>query len=280
MMLGVAKSIGPYMASGQARARLIFQPAEEKHPGGAQKMIRDGVLEGVERVTGLHLQAESPSGRIGARQGSQSANSDRFIIRVRGRGGHGSAPHSTIDPIVVTGQIIGAVQTIVSRMVNPIDSAVITIGSVHSGSAFNAIPSTAELRGTVRTFRAEVQDLMETRLTQVVNSTAAAFGAEAEIEYMRGYPSVVNTEREWQIFRAAVDEAAGPGAWMDVAPKMGGEDFSYYLHQRPGVFWNLGAQADDHPYPHHHEQFTFDESVMPLGVWMMIQTILAFATQP
>lgn len=276
MMLGVAKILPELLAQSGGRARLIFQPAEEKHPGGALKMIRDGVLDGVSRVTGLHLQAEMPRGRIGARIGVQSANSDRFRILIEGRGGHGSAPHHTIDPIPVAGQLIGALQTLVSRHVNPTDAAVVTISAIQSGSAFNAIPSAAELKGTVRTFKQEVRDSLEGAMRTMVEATAAASGARAELDYMRGYPSVVNTEPEWRLFRAVVDEYAGPDAWMDIDERMGGEDFSYYLQERPGVFWNLGAQIGPNPYPHHHGRFTWDEAVMPLGLFIMARTIMAY----
>lgn len=277
MMLGVASILPDLMAKRPARARLIFQPAEERHPGGALKMIRDGVLEDVVRVTGLHLQAEMESGRIGARVGVQSANSDRFLIRIEGQGGHGSAPHATRDPVPVLGQMVTALQTLVSRMVNPIDAAVVTIGAVQAGSAFNAIPSSAEIRGTVRTFRSEVQDHLEEAMTRMVAGIAGASGLEASLSFMRGYPSVVNTAEEQRLLHAVVDQYAGPGTWIEVPERMGGEDFAYYLKERPGVFWNLGAQPHAHPYPHHHGKFTFDESVMPLGVWIMAQTILALA---
>ena len=276
MLLGVAKLLPDLLAQSGGRARLIFQPAEETHPGGALNMIRDGVLDGVSRVTGLHLQAEMPAGRIGARIGVQSANSDRFRILITGRGGHGSAPHNTIDPIPVVGQLIGALQTLVSRHVNPTDAAVLTISAIQSGSAFNAIPSTAELKGTVRTFKQTVRDSLEAAMRTMVEATATASGARGTLDYMRGYPSVVNTEPEWKLFRSVVEEYAGPDAWLDVDERMGGEDFSYYLQERPGVFWNLGAQPGPNPYPHHHGRFTWDETVMPLGTWIMARTIMAY----
>lgn len=277
MMLGVAKILPDLLKDIPVKARLIFQPAEEKHPGGAYKMIRDGVLEGVTRVTGLHLQSEMPSGTVGARRGIQSANSDRFSIEIHGHGGHGSAPHHTIDPIPVMGQLISALQTVVSRRVDPTVPAVLTISAIRSGSAFNAIPSSAEMKGTVRTFDEDTRSVIENTMGQMVSSIAEASGAKASLNYMRGYPSVINTDREWHIFRSLIEEKA-PGAWLDIGERMGGEDFAYYLHERPGVFWNLGAMPHPHPFPHHHGQFSFDESVMPLGVWIMAQTIIAFGT--
>ncbi|WP_028963631.1 M20 metallopeptidase family protein [Sulfobacillus thermosulfidooxidans] len=280
MLLGVARVLPYYLGKHSGRARLIFQPAEERHPGGALKMIRDGVLDGVVRVTGLHLQSELPAGKIGARLGVQSANSDRFDIVIEGKGGHGSAPHHTIDPIPVMAQMIMAMQTIVSRQISPTDAAVLTISAVKSGSAYNAIPSRAELKGTVRTFKTDVQDKVIERLRQIVENTAATFGAHAELQYRKGYPSVVNSQEEWKIFKAVVENFAGRDAWIDVDERMGGEDFAYYLQQRPGVFWNLGAHDPQYPYPHHHNQFNFAESVMPLGVWIMVQTILAFSAAP
>lgn len=277
MMLGVARMLSGLLPGHGIQARLIFQPAEERHPGGALKMIADGVLDGVDRVTGLHLQASMPSGRIGARRGFQSANSDRFVIRVNGRGGHASAPQDTIDPIPVAAQLVTAIQHLVARMVDPLDSAVVTIGAINGGTTFNAIPSLVELKGTVRTFKSTVRDMVESRLAQLVSEVSRGFGAVGTLEYMRGYPAVVNTDAEWRIFRQTVEEAAGAGVWLDTEYQMGGEDFAYYVQERPGVFWDLGAQPPSGAVPHHHERFDFDESVMPLGVWVMVETILAFA---
>ena len=275
ILLGVAAILPDLVRQHGGQVRLIFQPAEERHPGGALKMIQDGVLDSVSRVTGLHLQAELPSGRIGAREGVQSANSDRFIIRIEGRGGHGSAPHETRDPIPVVSQIITAMQTIVSRMINPVDAAVVTIGSVQSGSTFNAIPSSAEIRGTVRTFRTDVQERIASALAQMVDGIATASGCTGTVTYTRGYPSIINSAQDVQLLRQVVEEYGGSDVWVDIPVRMGGEDFAYSLQQRPGVFWHLGAQPGPQPYPHHHSRFTFDESVMPLGVWIMAQTILA-----
>ncbi|WP_053958964.1 M20 metallopeptidase family protein [Sulfobacillus thermosulfidooxidans] len=280
MLLGVAQVLPQFLDKIPGRARLIFQPAEERHPGGALKMIRDGVLDGVIRVTGLHLQSELPAGKIGARPGVQSANSDRFDILIEGKGGHGSAPHHTIDPIPVMAQMIMAMQTIISRQINPTDAAVLTISAAQSGSAYNAIPSRAELKGTVRTFNQDVQNRIIEQMRQVMEGTAETFGAHAELQYRKGYPSVVNSQEEWKIFKDVVEKFAGRDVWIDVEQRMGGEDFAYYLQQRPGVFWNLGAHDPRYPYPHHHSQFNFAESVMPLGVWIMVQTILAFIREP
>jgi amidohydrolase len=280
MMLGVARMLPPVLKAHRVQARLIFQPAEERHPGGALKMIADGVLDGVTRVTGLHLQAGLPSGRISARRGFQSANSDRFLIRIDGQGGHASAPHETVDPIPVAAQLAGAMQQVVARMVDPLDSAVVTIGAINGGTAFNAIPSTVEIKGTVRTFKSAVRDTVEDRLARLVSDIPRAFGAQGTLNYMRGYPATVNTEAEWDIFRQVVNESAGPQTWIDTEYQMGGEDFAYYVQERPGVFWDLGAEPLSGAVPHHHQRFDFDESVMPLGVWIMVQTILAFGQRP
>lgn len=166
-------------------------------------------------------------------------------------------------------------QTIVSRMTNPVDAAVVTIGSVQSGSTFNAIPSSAEIRGTVRTFRTDVQERIASALAQMVDGISAASGCTGTVTYTRGYPSIINSAQDVQLLRQVVEEYGGSDVWVDIPVRMGGEDFAYYLQQRPGVFWHLGAQPGPNPYPHHHSRFTFDESVMPLGVWIMAQTILA-----
>lgn len=275
ILLGVARLLAD-QPNIPGTLRLAFQPAEERHPGGALNLIRDGVLDGVSRVIGLHLQSLLPAGQAGARVGIQSANSDRFRIVVEGRGGHASAPHLVLDPVPVAAELVTALQTIVSRRVDPFATAVVTVGAIHAGTTFNVIPDRAEILGTVRTLEAGVQDLVEARMKTLVAQVCAAHEMEGRLEYMRGYPSVVNTEAETAVLRQQVETIMGSAAWVDLPLRTGGEDFSYYLRERPGVFWRLGAEIPGRRVPHHNGGFDFNEDVMPAGVAVSLATAVEF----
>jgi amidohydrolase len=272
--LGTAAILSRRRASrdGGPAVRVIFQPSEERHPGGAPTMIAEGVLDGVSHVTGCHLRATVPTGRVGAVVGAQTANSDRFVATVVGRGGHGSAPQFAIDPIPVVCEAVLAVQTMVSRRVPPQRAAVVTVGAIHAGTAANIIPDRATFQGTVRTFDDDVRDLVEGGLPGIIQGVAAAHGARAEVQYARGYPSVVNTAPEVAAFERAARRVLGPDAVHPLSPGMGGEDFAFYLRERPGVFWILGAQIPGRPGRAHNPSFAFNEDALALGVAVMAET--------
>ncbi|MDB5623531.1 MAG: amidohydrolase, partial [Devosia sp.] len=235
MLLGAAK----YLAETRnfnGRVAVIFQPAEEGGAGG-REMVQDGVLDrfGINEVYGLHNWPGRPAGHFGIRVGAIMAATDRFIIDIEGRGGHAARPQSTIDPIIIAAQLITALQTVVSRNVDPLGSAVLSVTVLEAGSADNVIPRTARLKGTVRTLDIGVQDFIEAHLQQFVPQFAATFGGTAQVTYMRGYPVTVNSPAETAFAAGIAEEISGAERVdKDAAPSMGGEDFSFMLEERPG----------------------------------------------
>lgn len=278
MLLGVAKVLSTQRDSLPGRVRLLFQPAEEKIPGGARDLIEAGALDGMDRVLGLHLSSDLPTGQAGAYYGAQTANADTFTIRIEGKGGHGSQPESAVDPIVVAAELVLALQTVVSRNISPRRAAVVTVGTIQSGSNFNIIAPRATLTGTVRTFSADDRALIQERIASLADLISRAHGAAAHVDYGVGYPSVVNTTAETDIVYSVIRRVLGAEGAVPVEPMMAGEDFSYYQHRVPGTFLMLGcgnAEAGAR-FPHHHPQFTLDEEALPLGTAILAQAALEF----
>ncbi len=248
---------------------LIFQPAEEGG-GGGQVMVQEGLFERfpANEVYALHNWPNLPPGKIAVRPGPMMAATDEIQITVRGRGGHAAMPHLTVDPVVAVAHIITALQTIASRNINPVDAAVVSISSMQTSQvgAFNIISESVKLVGTVRTFRAETRDLAEGRIKEIVASVATAFGASAEIDYRRGYPATVNSEREAE-FAAQVGERifGRDNVVRDADPTMGGEDFSYMLLERPGAYVWLGQGGGPNNCFLHNPNYDFNDDVIPSG---------------
>lgn len=242
----------------------IHQHAEELAPGGAIAMIEDGCLEGVDVIFGTHLWATAPVGEIQTRSGPLMAAADRFDIEIQGKGGHGAMPHLTRDAIVIGSQLVTNLQQIVSRRVDPIESAVISVGNFVSDNAFNVIADRAKLGGTVRTFSAEVRDLIEEEIERVVRGTCEAANAEYTYQYSRGYSPVINHEAETEFLKEFAKTVPGVTEVKEIPPTMGGEDFAYYLEHVPGTFFFTGAQDPNWEvtYPHHHPKFNIDERGM------------------
>jgi len=270
ILLGLAERLAEG-APFQGRVRLAFQPAEERPPGGALQMIEAGVLDGVDEVYGLHLWAGFPVGTIGLRPGPMMANADEFRIVVTGRGGHGSQPEATADAVLLASQIVVNLQTVVSRRVPALEPAVVTCGTIQGGHTFNIIAERAEITGTVRTFSAETQALVRQEMAHIARTTALLYGADAELVYNPGYPALINAEEPTRRWQARLREWA---TVVEPEPSMGGEDFAYYLHHRPGAFLFLGARPDVE-YPHHSPHFQINEDALALGVeafWNVIRT--------
>jgi hippurate hydrolase len=269
MLLGAAK----YLAETRnfdGTAVMIFQPAEEGG-GGGDAMVKDGLMErfGIQEVYGMHNMPGIPVGQFAIRPGPMMAAADRFTIHIEGKGGHAARPFECIDPILVASHVITALQSIVSRNVDPLDSAVVSVCTVKAGEAFNVIPQTAMLLGTVRTLTAEVRDLCETRIKAVVDNVCAAFGAKATIEYNRGYPVTVNDPIKTD-FMVKAAEQVGTGVDTTVLPLMGAEDFSYMLESRPGayIFIGNGDTAGVH-----HPAYDFNDQAAPYGVSLWAKII-------
>ena len=245
---------------------LLFQPAEERG-SGSRRVIADGGLENVRSIFAGHVTHQYLTGQIMVAPGVMTAQSDRFRIRIRGRGGHGARPHEATDAIVIAGFLITAIQTLVSREINPLHPSVVTIGRIEAGSAPNVIAEDAVLEGTIRTTLEEVREQLQTGLRRMVEATAALHDARVELEIQTGNPPVVNSPREAAIARRAachvVGEPAVPGTEY---PSMGSEDFSYYLDVCPGCYVRFGARAPDwEPIPLHSPAFDIDEDVLMVG---------------
>lgn len=253
----------------------ICQPAEELPPGGAQLMIKAGVLEGAGAIFGLHLWQGLPTGTVGIIKGPMMAQSDNFRITVKGKGGHGSMPQATVDPILTAAELVVNLQSIVSRSVDPLKPAVLSFGTIHGGTVYNIIPNEVKLSGTVRMFDPKIQTLMKKRLREIVEGTCAAFKATADFEYEEGYPPLVNDPASVDFVLGVVEKALGEENIIAVDPVMGGEDFAYYLQEVPGAFFFLGA-GDGTKYPHHHPAFDIDEKALPPAAFLMTALVLEY----
>jgi hippurate hydrolase len=264
MLLGAARLLARSPPPGPVR--LVFQPAEEKG-GGARVAINDGALDGTVKIFAVHVTHEYATGTIMIRDGSVTAQSDGFYIRIHGKGGHGARPHEAVDAVVISGFLITALQTLVSREVNPLSPSVVTIGSVHSGSAANVIAEEAELTGSIRTSLPDVRKHIHHGLRRMVAAIAELHNAKIDIEISEGYPPVVNEPVSTEIARkAAADIVGAENVVAAEHPSMGSEDFSFYLERAPGCFVRLGARKTDwKPVPLHNPAFDIDERVLAIG---------------
>ncbi|MCM2674301.1 M20 family metallopeptidase [Alkalicoccobacillus plakortidis] len=260
---------------------LIHQFAEELAPGGAIEMIKDGCLEGVDVIYGTHLWNPLPLGEVGYRSGPIMAASDRFEVTIQGRGGHGAAPHETIDAVTVGSSVVQNLQHVVSRQVDPLKSAVVTTASFQAGGPFNVIADTAELIGTARSFEEDVQELVIDKMEQMIKGVCEGMGASYTFKYVKGYPAVVNDGFETERFAKVAKEIHSPELVVETAPVMGGEDFAYYLKEVPGTFFFTGSgnPSVGADYPHHHPKFTFDEQAMLLAGKLLVQAAITYQDQ-
>ncbi len=279
MLLGAAKLLREHTHPSPRSVRLLFQPAEERFPGGAQPMIAAGCLQDVGRVFGLHIWSQAPSGTVGVRSGPAMASPTGLHIVVHGRGGHAAMPQDCVDPVVAAAHIITALQTVVSRNVGLTDQAVVSVTQLNAGTADNVIAPHAELIGTVRTFDNALRERVCERIRTIAEHTARALGAHADVTLKFGYPTLVNDERATNEARAAAERVGFIGDNLQTPdPVAGGEDFAYFCEQTPGAFLFLGAgdEAKQTTFPHHHPKFNIDEDVLPSGAALLA----ALALQP
>lgn len=278
MLLIIAKILHSKQAELSGNVVLIHQHAEELAPGGAKSMISDGALDGVDVVYGNHLWTNTPFGEIHTAVEHLMAAADRFTITLHGKGGHGAIPHQTKDPIVIGAQLITALQQIVSRRVNPLDTAVITVGRFEAGNTFNVIPHSATIEGTVRTFDSNLRDWIVEEMERVIKGTTFAGDMEYKFEYYNGYPPVINHPEYAERVIQAAQQVPDVKKAIFVQPTMTGEDFSYYLQERPGAFFFTGAAIENNFVPHHHPLFDFDERAMLIGAKTLINLTLQTLT--
>ncbi len=267
MLLGAAK----YLAATrnfQGTVHLIFQPAEEGG-GGGRVMVEEGLFAKFpcDAVFALHNKPGIAVGHIAARPGPLLAASDRWDIRIKGHGTHAAHPHLGIDPFVVGAEIVLALQTIASRSLDPLESAVVSVGFIKGGSAYNVIPDTLHIGGTARSFRPEVQDLIERRIGEIARGAAAVHGAQAEVSYRRSYPPTINHPAETEFAAEVAAEICGADAVLrEIAPSMGGEDFSFMLNARPGAMLWLGNGPGEGDCFLHNARYDFNDAALPVGV--------------
>ncbi|USG66921.1 amidohydrolase [Brevibacillus ruminantium] len=282
ILMGAAQFLSQVEKPSKGNVVFVFQPAEEGG-GGAQVMIEDGLLRetGIEAMAGLHVFPGVPVGKVTAVRGVGCAAADTIRIRVIGRGGHAAHPHLTVDSVAVTAEVISALQQISSRQVDPLDPIVITIGKIQGGSASNIIAPEVELYGTVRTLNPALREKMPERIEKVLAGVTAAFGATYELDYQFGYPSILNDDKMVDLLLQTSDGVLGKGKYELVKPSMGGEDFSYYTHHVPGVFFRLGVAGENKNthYPLHHPLFDLDENALPIGVAMLSAFALNYLGQ-
>ena len=266
MLLGAAKVLTQNGDSFNGTVRFIFQPAEEG-AGGARYMIEDGCLDGVDEIYGIHVWNYQPVGEVGITDGPVLAAADMFEINIKGIGGHGAAPQGTVDAVIVASHLVQAIQTIVSRNTNPLESSVVTIGTINGGHNFNIIADEVTLSGTARAYTEENRNLIKTRMAEIIDGVSKTFGAEISFDYEDGYPPTINhTDPVNKVLKAA-ERVVGEKAGMPYL-SMGGEDFSYYLQKIPGCFFFVGSAPNDQKLfetPHHCSHFTMDERALLVG---------------
>ncbi|MBV9272012.1 MAG: amidohydrolase [Candidatus Eremiobacteraeota bacterium] len=271
ILLGAAQLIAARKNELAGKVCLLFQPAEEGY-GGARVMVEEGVIErfGIERAYGLHLSSKYQTGHLGFRAGPFYASSDSIEIEVLGKGGHGSAPHDAIDPIYAAANFVTSVQQVVSRQVDPLEPAVVTIGSFHGGTIHNVIPRNVKMLGTVRAFNEDVRKAMPQRIERVLKACCDASGAKYQFDYLWRYPVTSNDDDQTQYSRALAELHFGDDRVFEAAKLTGAEDFSFFADRVPSCFYTLGCATDpDSAAPHHSSTFDIDESALPAGVAMM-----------
>ncbi len=261
----------------KGKVLLVFQPAEEGG-GGADKMVEEGIIEkyNVDAAIAMHVWNHIDVGKVGVVNGAMMASVDEFEIIVKGKSGHGAMPQYAIDPIVVCAQIITALQTIVSRNVDPLDACVVTVGNIHAGDAFNVIPETATMVGTVRTFSKKTYELVPKKMEELVQNIAKGFGASANLNYKRINKPTINDPKISDVVRQAVKNVYGETILTEENVRsMGGEDFSAFLDKVPGCYFLVGSRNVEKGFvnAHHNSKFDFDEKALGIGLSVLKETI-------
>lgn len=278
-LMSVARKLREMSGSLKGAVKIVFQPAEEGG-NGAEKMIRDGVLLNpkVDAAFGLHVWNDQPVGKIALNPGALMAGVHSFEVTIVGKGGHGAAPHQAVDAVVTAAQVISNLQTVVSRNVDPLETAVVTVGSIHAGDAFNIIPETALLRGTVRYFNPKLGDALPEWIERVVRGVTDSMGARYEMKYERLTPPTINNAEMAEFVRAIAVELVGSENVIFDARTMGGEDMSFFLNEVPGCYYFVGSRNEQRGliHPHHSPRFDFDERALEIGVEMTCRIVRKF----
>ena len=274
ILLGAANALSKNSKLKKGTVRFIFQPAEEGL-GGAKYMIEDGCLDKVDEIYGLHLWNYQLYGEVGIKDGPVMASADLFDIEVSGKGGHGATPQGTIDAIVVASNLVTMLQTIVSRNTNPLESTVLSIGKIKGGHNFNIISDKVHMSGTTRSYTEENRKMIKQRMKEVVEGVSKSFGADIKLNYKDGYPPTVNHSSQVEKVLEAASSIVASGA-KNPYLSMGGEDFSYYLQNKPGCFFFVGSAPNENEIlstPHHCSHFNIDERALLVGASVYVNLI-------
>jgi amidohydrolase len=276
MLLGAAAVLRDRTAELRGRIAFVFQPAEEGG-GGAKAMLADGLIGrfAIERAYGLHIVTNLPSGVIGLRPGPLMAAVDSFDLVVDGIGGHGAMPHRSVDPVVVAAGVVGALQHVVSREMDPLEPTVLTIGAINGGTTYNVIPPRVALKGTVRTFAETTRATLEGRVRRIAEHTCAAANATCSLHWHPSYPVTANDPHQAEFMRSVLGAALGEQRVVEIAPVMGSEDFSYFAQAVPACFAFLGGGDAEHAFPNHHPAFDVDERALAAGIQAHVALALA-----
>jgi amidohydrolase len=279
ILLAVADILSKRREDLKGTVKFLFQPAEE-NVGGAKPMLAEGAMQDVDGIIGLHLISHYPVGRIGVRSGPVFAGADRFILTVRGKGSHAAMFDRAIDPIVISAQIITALQTLVSRETAPLDPAVVTVAMIHAGTAFNIIPETAIMHGTMRSYSAEHRLFLQQRVQELASGIATAMGGSCDVEIIEGIPPCINDSQMTTLVKRAAAATVGEQNVddSDIVRTTGSDDMSIFLQAVPGCYFIVGAQnaTKEANYPHHHPRFNIDEDALPIAVEVLTRAALDF----
>ncbi|MFC4803134.1 amidohydrolase [Neobacillus sp. GCM10023253] len=280
MLLIAAKALNDIKEELPGNVRLIYQPAEEVATG-AKAMVKQGAMDGVDNVFGIHIWSQMPTGKVSCNPGPSFASADLFTVTFKGRGGHGAIPQACIDAAVVASSFVMNVQSVVSRTVDPQQPAVLTVGKMVVGTRFNVIAENAYIEGTVRCFDPAVRDHIETQLKQYAEQVAAIYGATAKVDYVHGTQAVNNDEYSAKLVQKTASEAFGEEAVYFEKPTMGGEDFSEYMMEAPGSFALVGCgnPEKDTQWAHHHGKFNIDEDALATGAELYAQYAWAYLNE-
>lgn len=272
MLLIAAKVLNENKADLPGNVRLLFQPAEEVAEG-AKAFVKQGAVDDVDNVFGIHIWSQMPTGTVSCTPGPSFASADLFKVTFKGKGGHGALPHACVDTAIVASSFVMNVQSIVSRTIDTQQPAVVTIGKMDVGTRFNVIAENAVIEGTVRCFDPEVRDHIESHLQHYADQVAALYGATAKLEYTRGTQAVINDEESAKLAQNIVNDAFGVSALYHEKPTMGGEDFSDYFEKAPGCFALVGSgnPKKDTEWAHHHGKFNIDEDALIVGAELYAQ---------
>ena len=274
ILMGVAKILSKWKSRIHGTVKFLFQPSEEGE-GGAQLMIEDGAIKGVDEIYGLHLWNPQALGTVGVKYGPVMAAADGFEIIVKGKSGHGGMPQGTVDSVLAASHMIVAFQSIVSRNTDPLGSTVVTVGKIEGGSNFNVISDNVKIEGTTRAYTEENRLMIKTRINEIISGTEKMFNAEINMNYWDGYPPTINEKVTTKKLRESAKKIVGDGV---ISPylSMGGEDFSYYLHDIPGCYFFIGSSPDGKiplSVPHHCSHFDIDEKALLVGASVYVQLI-------